>query len=772
MVWIIPIVYGSLGAFSLVFQTVLLREFFTVAAGNEISFAVALGAWLLGVGAGSCLAGFLSARKQRPSSPLPWVAAILCVSAPLLLAAVRCLQQLSAGTPGALIPLGRTFWLVPLLTIPFSFFSGFAFPQAAALAPEHGRSASQKMVRAYIWECIGAMAGGLLYTFWLLERMNPTRIIFVFSLPLLTASAWVAFREMKKKALAVHFLLLVFNLYAILAGGAARFDSWLARQRWLGLSTANWVESRDTKFQNLQLGLSHGQYVLYSNGQLAAVFPDDDPYRIQAAQIITQHPRPRRILLIGTGASGLAGQLLQYPITSLTTVEIDGEFHDLIVRHLPAGERRKLEDPRLRMEIIDGRRFVMEAARARNGPENRFDIVYLNQPDAWTALLNRYYTREFFLELRAILAEGGVVALRLTSAENSISEIISSYTATVYQTLNSVFPAIAIAPGPVNFLSASMIPASISSDPHILAERYRRLAMPPAELQALFGSLYPAQKTAFIRKALAEYPVKALNRDQRPIAYFLCSRLLGWTSGSPLSSGYDLFEKIKFSWLLIGAALALAAALVRGWTRKKKEAGGISLLLAAASGGFAGLAFETLVIFTFQNLYGYVYQSIGLLVAVLMLGVGAGAFVAGRWLEKKRPAPKTVMKLLAGDQLLIALCSLTFLPLLNLFFKSSAGTGQAALFAWLGGIGVLVGAILPLGLYGPDRQPAARRAGQLNAADYLGGALGALATASLFMPLYGSANSLYLIAVAALAAAALLLLEARSSRSGPMSPSR
>ena len=130
------------------------------------------------------------------------------------------------------------------------------------------------------------------------------------------------------------------------------------------------------------------------------------------------------------------------------------------------------------------------------------------------------------------------------------------------------------------------------------------------------------------------------------------------------------------------------------------------------------------------------------------------------------------MKLLAGDQLLIALFSLTFLSLLNYLNGSSVWIGQVALFAWLGGIGVLVGAILPLGLHGPGRKPVARRAGLLNAADYLGGTLGALAMASLFLPLYGSANSLRLIAVATLAAAALLLFEAFSNRSGPTSPSR
>ena len=197
------------------------------------------------------------------------------------------------------------------------------------------------MVRAYIWECSGALAGGVVYTFWLLEKFNSALIIALFTLPLLLGSAFVVVLEKRNKALAAHFLLLALNLYAILAGGAGRLDSWLVQQRWLGLSAATWIESRDSKYQNLQLGLSHGQYCLYGNGQLAAVFPDDDQQRILAAQIITQHPQPRRILIIGEGASGLAKYLLQYKITSLTAVEMDGEFLDLILKHLPADDYKK-----------------------------------------------------------------------------------------------------------------------------------------------------------------------------------------------------------------------------------------------------------------------------------------------------------------------------------------------------------------------------------------------------------------------------------------------
>lgn len=771
IVGMIAPLYFLLGAFSLVFQTILLREFFTVAAGNEISFAVALGGWLIGVGAGSFWAGFLSARSRHIAAAFPWVVMFMCVSAPLLLVGVRCLQQISAVPQGALIPLSKTFWLVPILTIPFSFFSGFVFPLAVKLEPASSLSDSQKMIRAYIWECIGALAGGLAYTFWLLEKFNSALIISLFTLPLLLGSAFVVALEKRKKALAAHFLLLVFNLYAILAGGAGRLDSWLVQQRWLGLSAATWVESRDSKYQNLQLGLSHGQYCLYSNGQLAAIFPDDDQQRIQAAQIITQHPQPRRILIIGEGVSGLAKYLLQYKINSLTTVEMDGEFLDLILKHLPANDIKSLRDPRLRMPVLDGRRFVMEAARAQSDPENRFDLVYLHQPDAWTAQLNRYYTREFFMDLKAILTSGGVVAMRLTSAENYASEITNPYTATIYHTLKSVFPAIAVAPGPINFFSASSVPASVSTSPSVLAERYNRLAQPPADLEAIFGSLYPDEKTRFIKKALDQYPVRALNRDQRPIAYFLCSRLLGWTSGSPLSGLFDFFEKIKFSNLLIFIILLLFPAVLWVLLRRERAPGNFSILLAAASGGFAGLSFEILTIFIFQNIWGYVYQAIGLLIAAFMLGMGFGAFLTDRYLKRKQPSPKNIRKMLAGNQLLIAIASLTGLPLMSFFAKMAGSSGQIPLFSWLGGMGFLVGAILPLGLCIYGQESAAKKAGLLNAADYLGGTIGAMAMASFFMPLYGSANSLLIIAAPALTAALLLLLEAGFNDPGSAYPS-
>lgn len=761
MTCIIPLAYSALGAFSMVMQTILLREFFVVAAGNEISFGIAMGGWLLGVGAGSFCGAFFSTRRSRSASAFSWTALALAAAAPLLLTAVRCLHRLAGIPQGELLPLAKTLYLIPLLTMPFSCMIGFAFPLAAKLRPQAEENSPRFLAGAYIWECLGALAGGVAYTFWLVGKCDPLLIIELFTLPLLIGSGWVALAGCGKKILAAHLLALALSLAAIFSGGAGRIDSWLVRQRWLGISSSELIAVRDSKYQNLQLGLQYGQYSLYANGQLAAVFPDDDSQRILAAQIISQHPRPRDILVIGSASSGLAKHLLRYKIGRLTTVEIDAEFSGLITGHLGAADRSVLRDPRLRSLVMDGRRFVLLAARSKNDQHNRFDLVYINQPDAWTAQLNRYYTREFFLDLKKILTPGGVVALRLSASENIAAGIVNPYTSVIFQTLKSVFPFIAVSPGSTSAFFASDREASVTEETRILAERYRALALPPAELEGIFTSLYPQEKTAFIRAALQKHKIPALNRDQRPIAYFLGGRVLGWNSGSPLTGLFRLLEKVKFTTVLMVMGLLLLPVFLLTLSRRKNRIGSAQILLAAASGGFAGLSFEITAIFIFQNTWGFVYQAVGLLIALFMLGLGAGAALASRHIEKKLPPPEKAARRLAGIQMLIAVLNLTCLPLLQVNLKLGR-PGQLLLAAWLGGMGLLVGAILPLGMRAMQGRPAGLSAGLLNAGDYLGGAIGSLVMAAFFLPLLGTGNSLLLISVLSLVSAALLLLAAGS----------
>ena len=761
---IIPLAYAALGAFTIVFQTILLREFFVVAAGNEISFGIAMAGWLLGVGCGSLAGAFFASRRQATAVPFSWTALALCVAAPLLLAAVRSLHAFGAMPQGMLMPLARSLYLVPLLSLPFCALSGFAFPLAARLRPLPSGKTAGAMAGAYAWESLGAMAGGILYTFLLAGRFAPVVITILFALPLLAACGAVSWGVAAgKRAAAAALLLLIISLAALIAGAAGRFDSWLARQRWQGISTSRLVASRDTRFQNLQLGFARGQYSLFANGQLAYVFPDDEGNELLAAQLLSQHPGPRAILVIGDVTGGLAKHLLRYPITSLTAVEIDAGVTEMIGKHLDPSDRRTLGDPRLHTHIMDGRRFVLLTTREENGLRRRFDMVFIHQPDAWTAQINRYYTREFFLDLQRILTPGGVVALRLSSAENYASEIVTPYTAAIFKTLESVFPAVALSPGMSNFLFASGSRASVSQDPAILARRYAALVPAPARLAPVFASLYPEEKGAYIRNCLRAAKIPSLNHDDRPIAYYLGSRLLGWSTGSPLSGMFAWFAQFTFVTALACLALLMLPPFLWALFRRRNNIPAVPVVMAAAGGGFAGLSCEIAAIFIFQNTWGFVYQAIGMLIALFMMGLGAGAAWTSGRIGKKDPSPAKAARLLAAVLVLISLATLAFLLLRLASASRASAAAQWLLVLWLGGMGLLVGAILPLGMRALDRLPAGRSAGFLNAGDYLGGAAGSVLTAAFFLPLLGTRSSLLLISFVALATALPLGLAARAA---------
>lgn len=771
MTFIIPLAYGSLGTFAMVLQTILLREAFVVAAGNEVAFGAAMAGWLVGVGAGSLAAAAFS--RKRGAAAFAWAALAMCLAAPPLLAAARGLLHLAAVPRGTLLPLGSSLLAIPLIMAPAAFLSGFAFPLAAGLPSPPGAGPARSLARAYSWEALGAMAAGILYSFVLAGRLAPLVIVGLFALPLLLSAALAALpardapwphgnreegrrgtRGAGRTAAAANALAAGLTAAFLLSGLAGRLEERLNRWRWQGIGAGRLVEVRDTRFQNLQLGLLAGQYELYANGQLAAVFPDDAANELLAAQLLSQHPRPRDILVIGDVASGLARQLLRYPIASLTAVEIDPGYSRLVRRRLGADDLAALCDPRLRLRFMDGRRFVLLAARGAGNGRRRYDLVFINQPDAWTAQINRYYTREFFQDIDGLLAPGGVAALRLASAENYASEIVLPYTATVFHTLKSVLPAVAVLPGASTFLFASRSPASVSADPQVIARRYRGLAPPPARLAPVFRSLYPAERTAFLVSALEANRPPALNRDGRPIAYFLGSRLLGWSSGSRLGGLYALAARLSPGTALAALAalllpFAAMALLARGRRRRFRTA-----WLASTAAGFAGLSFEITALFAFQNAWGYVYQALGALIALFMLGLASGAGIAGRWVERCTPAPARAARRLALAMALVAVIG----PLLPLLLAPGRPL-QLLLAAWLGSLGFLAGTVLPLGLRVSGRDPAAA-AGFLNAGDYLGGAAGSLLMAAFCLPLLGTVSSLLLVSLPAIVAGALLATQA------------
>jgi len=114
------------------------------------------------------------------------------------------------------------------------------------------------------------------------------------------------------------------------------------------------------------------------------------------------HGRARKVLIVGGGDGGVLREALKHPeLESMTLCEIDRSVIDLCREHFPQVSAGAYDDPRTRIVIADGTKFVAET-------DERFDVIMIDSTDPIGpgAVL---FTKEFYANCQRALADGGVL---------------------------------------------------------------------------------------------------------------------------------------------------------------------------------------------------------------------------------------------------------------------------------------------------------------------------------------------------------------------------
>lgn len=769
--------YFSLGAFALISQTMLLREFFVVVYGNEFIFAVLMTNWLAGIFSGAMLGGFAAERSKDNLLLLMLSIMAMCVLLPLAITGTRFLYAITGTAHGSFISFLKVFRHSALIIIPVSFFIGFAFPVAAKVQVEqpgnHPETTTRgekvrKISSIYIFEAMGSLLSGMVYTFFLAGRSSAYLVAAMVTLPLLGALCIVARKSRHVKTFVAAVLLLALNLLALLPAINGYLETTTVQKRWRSISTMPLVYSADSRYQNIAVARMFGQYSLYLNTRFASSFPNDEENMILAAHLVCQHPAPppEKVLIVGDAFSGLARFLLQYDVKEVTSVEIDRQVVEATFSFLPEEDKKVMAGDRFKLVTRDGRKYIKDLAREQAGS---LDFVYVNVPEPSTLLMNRYYTREFFHDLAKVLKPEGVVALKITSSENYGQGLVSDYTASVYHTVKSVFPAVVVAPGVQNFIFASRDSGSISPRPEELAQRYTAAGFEPVKLGMIFYSLYPEEKTRFIAKALDISGESMMNTDETPIASLYFNKILGWYGESNLAGLLGFFENVRLRDMILVLLVLFFLRLLYMAAISAKKAGktgtsgflGFHTLLAVFSGGMAGLSLELVILYSFQNNFGDVYHIVGFIIAIFMLGIPLGAAAANRLISraaKNSRGESRIIQWIILVQVVIAGISFMHPRIMKLFLKVSL-LNQAVIFAETILIGVAIGIIFPLSLHiylGQKPLKTGATAGLVDAFDHLGAAVGAFFIGTLFLPVIGLEKVCILVACLPLLTSVLL----------------
>ncbi|NOY22667.1 MAG: hypothetical protein GXO70_04025 [Acidobacteria bacterium] len=718
-------VFFSLGLFALIVQVVLLRELMVVAWGNELSFGIGLGQWLLGVFAGAMFGARLTEKSSRPFFLFVFMLIFADILAVVGVLWIRGMPVLAGVMPGAAMAYGQVILLAAWPFVLVGFAVGFSFPAAVSVRSSgsfQNRNDIFPASTVYIVEGAGSFIGSLLFTFLLAGRVSTIATLGWGGL-ILFFPLFIGQRE-HRLVRGFALLMLILNISLLLVPGRALSD-WSIRQRWKGTSSLKLVESTDSRFQNIEVGKQGGQFQLFEGGRFSFSFPGDPGQRVLAAHLMAQHPGPKRVLVLGTVLDGLGTELLRYPVTKLDSVVLDLKVVKFLHRLNHRDWEQLEKDPRFHEIIEDGRRFVRSLAKSDGG---RYDLVYLNQPEPVSTLLNRYYTVEFFRDISRVLAPGGVISLKMASTVNYTSGDLGHAARILVATVRAVFPHIVISPESPHMIFASMDKNSVSSNPAELAARYRRFKLKPAVMALMFRSLYPAERTcALMEKMQKKGSAISLNSDNFPVLSLEFARLTGWYSGSRIAGVLKWLRQAPWLWVVLLLLFASVSLVFAGRPRP-------SALIAVGAMGFSAMALELVAVYVFQSDVGMVYGKVGLLIGLFMTGLPLGAWWGDRSLRRYKVPGKAEVLLRAAVLSMIALVSIFLL-----IQWGGVRLPAAGFYLLMAADGFFTGLVFPAAVAvtkGRDGTLVSA-AGLVDALDHGGGAVGAMVTGGFLLLLLG-----------------------------------
>jgi spermidine synthase len=698
-----------IGTAAITSQVLLIREIVNLFAGNELLYGLTIFLWLILYAIGSAGVGrFAKVLKHKLNAFILTQGAIMLLLPSEILFS-RFTKIFFKIPLGITIDLTHTILIMLLILAPITILLGFQFALASILLSEAFKKDSSQIGRVYILEAIGAIAGGLVLTYYLLYYFNAFQIAAV--LIILISTSLLALGKVmgKKNTFSISAGILAFAVLLLLSAGYFDFDA-------TQLSWQNYhlIETADSPYGRISITKDQDSLSFFENGGLFFSTADEVGKEEIAHLSMLLHPRPKDVLLIGGGVSEITNELLKYKLKSLDYVELDYKMVELAEKHIKFA-------PGVKIFTTDGITYLQET-------DKKYDLVIINLPNPSTTLINRFYTLEFFELCKKRLLKGGIVTFTLETSESFIGKELQHLNQSIYKTFAEVFAQTAVIPGNSNYYFGSERWFTSYRWPLLTRWRQRNIKTKYFDSTNLNYILWP-NKIKYVRDTIQFDESTPINTNLRPISYYL--ELLVWSSYfySPIKSFFYRLMNIPFSFFLGFLVMALIAVKLISVKVKRMVLPTIIILI-----GFTGMCVQLIIIYTFQSLHGYVYQVIGLLTAAFMGGLTLGSLLTHAT-HKKIKNPLFILRIILG--ILLALVAILFINLKEF---------PLPLASFL--ISLPIGAAFPLAvkIYEKYKKEIGSLAGILYGSDLFGGALAAVVTTIFFIPIFGVVQT-FMIAI-------------------------
>lgn len=704
-----------IGLLSLVAQIVVFRELAVAFFGIELIYSLALAGWLL---ASACGATAVGRKTQASPSTISRLFLLTALLVPLELVFIRGLRLVFGGVAGAYLTFPLQLLALVLAIAPLGFMSGLLFRHTARLFTKDNRSATL----AYSIECLGGFVGGLLATLGFQAGIQNATMAVLCTAAATCASVSLPFRGCLRRNPGTMFLLM-------LLGGTLPWVP-LADQYLTSWNHPHLVATRDTRYSRVTITALEDQIAVFENDALS--FETEGTAAEEFAHVAAlHHPHPRRILVLGGGIEGLVAELLSHQPDLITYVELNGQLLELALPLLPTHQREAFLIPTVSVVIADPRNYLRDCAP--------YDLILVGLPEPSSAQANRYYTTEFYRLCAARLSPDGILAFRLRAAENIWTEQVQVRSGSIVKALRQSFRATVVLPGTTNIILAS---ATELCSPDELAVRYKARNLQTRLVSSQYLKyLYTNTRYHQIKDLLlkSDAPV---NTDVRPVCFQL-TQLIWLAQFFPSLSYFDWNRATR----LVTGSLPLKLGILFGcgglfFISRLRDS--VRRIVVATLAGFIGMVVETVLLLYYQAKTGVLFQNLGLLFTMFMLGLAAGALVATRVSEligNRRRFLRIYGVVVFGSSVLL-------FTVLTSHLNAGAGSSflPIALALVLSGF-VTAGVFGYATVIGHPNQ--SKIAAQLFAADLFGGCLATVMAIFFMIPLLGLPTTTLLMAVLA-----------------------
>jgi len=687
-------------------QIIFFRAFYFIYEGNELAWGIILGNWLL-LNAAGVFFGIKFSKSQHIEGFL-FSSQLLIGILPMVSLFLIYFSHYLFFPQGTLISLMDIFLLSLALLLPLCFITGFLFSFLSINSTT--QPYSNQTSKCLSLKTIGAVFGG-------------------FALNILLFSAVDAFAILKL-LMAINFSMALFVTYGFRSGLTPRIigiaaivlagllfmihlkpiaDSYLFRHQ-------NIVQQKETFFGNLVVTEMAGQNSFYEN----SIFLYSTNNTINSEESVhyamLQHPHPEDVLLISGGMTGAIAEVLKYNVKSLDYFELNPALIEIGKNYLT---NQKYES-NVRLISQDPRIYLKKSKKV-------YDVVIINLPDPVNLQINRYYTLEFFEDVKSQLSETGIVSASLSSSAMYLSDEAKLLHSALLSNLKLLFTNVVIIPGMNSYFIAS--DGLVSSNLGLLS-RYKSVQNKYVNAFYLDDELMKERRSR-IENLVSDKMM--MNYDFLPVIHVL--QLKKWLKDINIGTVFVIAILIIIMLLSIPGSNALQIGLF--------------------TTGFSASSLLILLIVAFQIIYGYVYVMIGIFLTVFLSGILIGiAFVSGRF--KISFISYSVIQYLSG--ILIVLVPIIMLFMDAGFLNQLIIQTIFVLFIILSGI--LTGVYLTTGSQ-LQRPPTPYTTLKSYISGLFGGGVGALAVSAFLIPYFGIIKVGLLLGIVNFLVGLLILLKSR-----------